>query len=207
MGMIAALTPGQRNVHSIPRNKTQKLSIAENVKVPIIEHRFAKHSCESIKFAALPILEYCNKTVDLLWELSFNFKEAVPGWQGLMHIIYQEKTHPGQSSIRYLPMIDMYSGDKTCILSTLELICDLASKHNLAPVVTFDQTLYWKAAEIIEDSPSGSHLKSIVLLLGCFHTFMNLLRAIGTLIKGTGLEDILGSVYGENNLAHMMTGK
>ncbi len=142
MGIIAALTPGQRNVHSIPRNKIQKLSIAENIKVTIIEHRFAKHSCESIKFAALPILEYCNKTVDLLWELSFNFKEAVPGWQGLMHIIYQEKAHPGQSSIRYLPMIDMYSGDKTCILSTLEFICDLASKHNLAPVVTFDQPLY-----------------------------------------------------------------
>jgi hypothetical protein len=132
MGMIAALTLGQRNVHSIPRNKTQKLSIAENVKVPILEHRLAKHSCESIKFAALPILEYCNKTVDLLWELSFNFKEDVPSWQGLMYIIYQEKIHPGQSSNRYLPMIDMYSGDKTCILSTLELICDLASKHNLA---------------------------------------------------------------------------
>jgi hypothetical protein len=36
---------------------------------------------------------------------------------------------------------------------------------------------------------------------------MNLLGAIGTLMKGTGLEDILGSVYGENTLAHIMTGK
>ena len=80
-------------------------------------------------------------------------------------------------------------------------------KAQPCPVVTFDQPLYWKASEIIEDSPSGSHLKSIVLLLGCFHTFMNLLGAIDTLMKGTGLEDILGSVYGENTLAHMMTGK
>ena len=36
---------------------------------------------------------------------------------------------------------------------------------------------------------------------------MNLLGAIGTLMDGTGLKDILGVVYGENSVAHMMTGK
>ncbi|KAL2082773.1 hypothetical protein ACEWY4_022591 [Coilia grayii] len=124
-----------------------------------------------------------------------------------MHIIHQRNQHPGQSSIRYLPMIDMYSGDKTCILSTLEFICDLAFKHQLAPVITFDQPLYWKAAEIIQDSASGSELKYIVLLLGCFHTLMNVLGAIGTLMKGTGLNEILGVIYGANAITHMMTGK
>ena len=44
-------------------------------------------------------------------------------------------------------------------------------------------------------------------MLGCFHTFMNLLGAIGTLMEGTGLKNILEVVYGENAEVHMMTGK
>ena len=125
----------------------------------------------------------------------------------MMHNIHKGNEHPGQSSVRNLPMIDMYPGDKTCILSTLEFICALATKHQLDPVATFDQPLYWKAAEVILDSPQSSHLKCIVLFLGGFHTFMNLLGAIGTLMDGTGLKDILGVVYGENSVIHMMTGK
>ncbi len=36
---------------------------------------------------------------------------------------------------------------------------------------------------------------------------MNLLGAIGTLMEGTGLTNILEVVYGENAVHHMMTGK
>ena len=36
---------------------------------------------------------------------------------------------------------------------------------------------------------------------------MNLLGAIGTLMEGTGLKNILETVYGENAVMHMMTGK
>ena len=93
----------------------------------------------------------------------------------MMHVLHKECKHPGQSSIVYLPMIDKFSGDKTCIVSTLDFVCNLATKHNMPPVITFDQPLFWKAAEIIMDAPQSSQLKCIVLLLGCFHTFMNLL--------------------------------
>jgi len=57
------------------------------------------------------------------------------------------------------------------------------------------------------DAPQSSHLKSIFLMLGCFHTFMNLLGAIGTLMEGTGLRNIMEVVYGGNAVQHMMTGK
>jgi len=63
----------------------------------------------------------------------------------------------------------MYSGDKSCIVSTLDFVCNNAMKHNLPTIVTFYQPLYWKAAEIIIDAPQSSHLKGIVLMLGCFH--------------------------------------
>jgi len=36
---------------------------------------------------------------------------------------------------------------------------------------------------------------------------MNLLGAIGTLMDGSGLTDILGTIYGENAVVHMMSGK
>ena len=71
----------------------------------------------------------------------------------MMHIIHQGLEHPGQSSVVFLPMIGLYSGDKTCILSTLDFVCDLAIKHNAPPIITLDQALYWKAAEIILDAP------------------------------------------------------
>lgn len=125
----------------------------------------------------------------------------------MMHIIHQGCEHPGLSSVVYLPMIDLYSGDKSCILSTLEFICKQATAHSITPIITFDQPLYWKASEIILDAPQNSHLKDIVLLLGCFHTLMNLLGAIGSLMNGTGLKDILQVIYGETPVVHMLTGK
>ena len=210
MGMIAALTPRQETLHKIPRHKTAELNIVDKSTIVIIDHRFPKHLSREITFAELSELTNVPKidrSVDLLWELSFKFKEPTPGWHGMMHIIHQGNAHPGPSAVMYLPMINMYSGDISCILSTLQFLCDLASKYHIAPVITFDQPLYWKAAQIILDSPHGSPLKSIVLLLGCFHTFMNLLGAIGTLMDGTGLKDILVTVYGENAVAQMMTGK
>ncbi len=46
-------------------------------------------------------------------------------------------------------------------------------------------------------------------MLGCCHTFMNLIGAIGTfsLTDGTGVTDINEVVYGQNAVHHMMTGK
>ena len=125
----------------------------------------------------------------------------------MMHALTSERSHPGQSSVLFLPMIDMYPGDKTCILSTLEFICKLASKHNISPVVTFDQPLFWKASQIVNEVEDNDRIKDVVLLLGSFHTLMNLLGAIGTLMDGSGLKDILETIYGENAVIHIMTGK
>ena len=71
-------------------------------------------------------------------------------------------------------MIGMNPVDKTCILSTIDYLCKLASKHNVATIITFDQPLFWKAAEIVNDVPDNSPIRNVMLLLGRFHTFMNL---------------------------------
>ncbi|KAH3738946.1 hypothetical protein DPMN_045590 [Dreissena polymorpha] len=62
-------------------------------------------------------------------------------------------------------------------------------KHSLPSMSTFGKPWYWKAAEIIIDMPQSSCLKSIVLMLGCFHTLMEKMhimtgKAVQTTIRG-----------------------
>ena len=205
--MIAAITPAQKTKRIITRRKLSELNVTEKTQVDIVEYRFSKHAYRSIKFKQLPTPLTVDIQVDIFWELALSYRQPTPNWQGMMHLLHKGKKHPGKSSVQYLPMIDLYSGDMTCILSTLHFVYNLASKHNISPVITFDQPLYWKAAEIILGEPQNSPLKGVILLLGCFHIFMNVLGAIGTLMKGTWLTNILESVYGENTVLHMMTGK
>ena len=77
------------------------------------------------------------------------FHQSTPSWQGMMHLLHKECEYPGKSSVQYLPMIDMNPGDKTCILSTLDYLCGLSSRHNMPTIITFDQPLFWKASEIV----------------------------------------------------------
>lgn len=100
MGMIAALTPGQKNHHSIPcQHKMTELNLIEKSKVVIIDPRFAVQICRELpeSFTELPSLTECDKSVELLCEL-FNFKQATPGWEGMMHIIREINTQASLQS-------------------------------------------------------------------------------------------------------------
>ena len=148
----------------------------------------------------------CDRKVDICWEMSFRFHQSTPSWQGMMHLLHKECEYPGKSSVQFLPMIDMNPGDKTCILSTLDYLCSLSSKHNMPTIITFDEPLFWKASEMTNAVPDDSPIRNVILLLGSFHTFMNVLGAIGTLMEASGLK-IMETVYGENAVVHMMSGK
>ena len=102
--------------------------------------------------------------------MSFCFHQSTPSWQGMMHLLHKECEYPGKSSVQFLPMIDMNPGDKTCILSTLNYLCSLSSKHNMPTIITFDQPLFWKASEITKLTLSRcSPIRNVILLLGSFH--------------------------------------
>jgi len=47
----------------------------------------------------------------------------------------------------------------------------------------------------------------IVIRLGGFHTIMNFLGAIGHLMKGDGLEDVLVVLFGSSTIEHVLSGK
>ena len=55
--------------------------------------------------------------------------------------------------------------------------------------------------------PDGDKLKNIVVLLGSFHTLMNVLGAMGNLMNGSGIRNLLEVIYGENAVTHILTAK
>ncbi len=77
----------------------------------------------------------------------------------------QHGPHTGKSSVVFMPMINMNPSDMTCIVSMLSIISHYAIRYGLTPIVTFDQSIWWKSMVIIESEPVGSDLKGIVLRL------------------------------------------
>ena len=103
----------------------------------------------------------------LLWKSSVMFGMPRPAWFGMMQLVHSGR-HPGKSSVMFLPMIDRNPSDTTCVYSALKYIQEHAHCHNVIPIITFDQPLWWKALIIIVTESAGSELRSIVLRLEVF---------------------------------------
>lgn len=87
--------------------------------------------------------------------------------------------HPGQTTIPFLPMIDMPPTHMSCVYSQLIFVPDLAARHGTKPILTFDQPWFWKAQVIVDNKPADSHLHSVMLRLGSFHTKLTFLGGNG----------------------------
>ncbi|KAK0133512.1 hypothetical protein N1851_030972 [Merluccius polli] len=107
----------------------------------------------------------------------------------------------------FLPMIDLNPSDSTCIFSTLKYVRQHAQRHNVTPVITFDQPLWWKALMIVNSQPMESDLRQIVLRLGGFHAEMSFLGCFGHLMASSGLQEVLELIYAPKTVIHMMSGK
>ena len=104
-------------------------------------------------------------------------------------------------------MLDLNPGDMSCVYSTLEFIASQAQKNNFTPIMTFDQPLYLKALTVINSERADSDLKSIILRLGTCHHQTSFLGAIGYLMAGSGLQEIMELVYAPNAVVHVLSGK
>ncbi|WAR03768.1 hypothetical protein MAR_010326 [Mya arenaria] len=177
-------------------------------KVPILFHKEEGQGTDTVTYQMLATMEAQDPTadMDLIWKTSILFASPRPTWSGMMQFV-MHGNHPGKSSFIFLPMIDMNPSDATCIFSTLKFVSEHARRHHVKPIITFDQPLWWKALMIICAEPERSDLKNIVLRLGGFHTEMSFLGAIGHLIAGSGLQEVMEHIYATNAVGHMMTGK
>ena len=216
MGIIVSTTGGDVQDFVLPAVKRNKKllndSVIQGKGVPIVQYRNSAKSNDSLgfKFINLSNLSLdslhrpADSKLDLLWHVSHfrGIKATRPGWSGYMQEISQGE-FPGRSQINMLPIIDLDPSNMTCIYSTLLFVCDQAKRFEVhTPVITFDQPLWIKATEIVENS----NLK-IVLILGGFHMMMSFAGSIGTLMAGSGLNTALETIYGPVSVKHMLSGK
>ena len=144
---------------------------------------------------------------DEIWHSGWIFSSqshSRPNWSGFMQqSVYKNEVEFQQSDVLFLPIIDLPPTDLTCIYSTLLFIQDQAKKMNIStPCVTFEQPLWYKASGII-----AKKKLNIICRLGDFHTLMSFLGAVGEMVSGSGIEELLELVYATNSFGHMMSGK
>jgi len=182
MGMIASTTPKTKIYPIVNRYKSCEIDFKKLAQVDIVQYENCKKMLKDINFCQLPIHSFTHQIgrLSLLWQISSSVKPEA-NWSGTMQVIYSKSdvSHPGKSSVFFLPIIDMAAGDMTCSLSTLTYLNKVACDRNVPCVITFDQPLFWKASQIIN---KYTELQDIVLMLGTFHTLMNVLGGIGNII-------------------------
>ena len=205
MGMIATVTPGTKTSSPILRMKVTISDIEKVGRIPIQYHREESFGMNAVIYQKLHDMKVQDPKalLDILWKTSIMFGSPRPMWSGMMQLVHHG-SHPGKSSVMFLPMIDMNPSDVTCVYSTLRYISEHARRHDVTPI---DQPLWWKALMIMVTEPIGSDLNDIVLQLGGFHAEMSFLGAIGHLMAGSGLQELLELIYASNAVVHMFSGK
>lgn len=208
MGIVATITPGITDEKHISRKSVTAQDILQVGRIDI-RYFTSQHTGKlPLTYKELKAMEVVDPTahLDILWETSFFTRPTRPAWSGLMQTVHHG-AYPGKSTVLFLPMIDMNASDMTCIFSTLHFVCKQAKSYGVTPVITFDQPLFWKATIIKASEPVGSCIKSMVLRLGGFHLEMSFLGSIGHLMAGSGLQELIETVYAANSVKHMLTGK
>ncbi|CAG2195214.1 unnamed protein product [Mytilus edulis] len=206
MGIIAASTPGIKTARSVPRTNPSIKEITALAKINIKFYKEQSNSFQKLKYEVFEKREKENKSwkLDLLSKICWPLKFSA-SWSAIMH--KTSGSYPGQSNITFLPMIDINPSDESCIYTTLHFVCKEAKQNKCTPILTFDQPLYWKAMMIVQNEPTTSSLKSLVLKLGGFHAEMSFVGSIGYLMSGSGLMNIFETVYASTAVSHMLSGK
>ena len=209
MGQMGAVTPARPSKNKIPRIKVTLEEIRKMGQHTIIFQKDPKAVLTNIRYTNVCTFsqDIQNAKLDIMWQVSMHVSQPRPLWSGYMQSLHTGIFNPGKSTQLFLPMIDLTPSNPTCVRSTLEYLCNLAEQQSVDPIITFDQQLYWIALMVIEDQPMSSHLRHIVLLLGGFHNGMSVLGAIGSIMAGSGLKEMLAQVYAEGSVEQMLSGK
>ena len=214
MGVIAISTPNTETslttkLQAVKRLQCIKVNqLVKDKGVQISSYFNSSKSLASVLFKPVMQLKFpytlpSELYSDLLWHSGWMFSGTRPNWSGFMQHVFSSDHNVPNSEVLLLPIIDLNPSDETCIYSTLNYALSQARKLSIpSPCITFDQPLWIKAVEIIE-----AKSMNMVCRLGGFHTMMSFMGSIGTMMKGSGLEEALGNVYGPNAVTHMITGK
>ena len=210
MSAVATLPVGKFQIQRQTRVKVSALiGDADLLKVKHI--RSAMTALSPIKFE--PIMNLMRPHIipapsfysNLMWQSAraFGGDKPSPNWSGYMEHFH--KDHEADKwSVHILPFMDLNPTEESNIYTCLKFIEDQARTLEIPCIaVTFDQSLWLKATAIVE----SEKMTKFVIRLGGFHLLMSALGAACGLMKGSGLEESLEVVYGENVVSHIMSGK
>jgi hypothetical protein len=204
MGMMMTTSRPVKLETVIPRVKVSRLDILKAGQVDIKTFYTNDSHGPKIKFDQLSLKSDSELEIhdhDILWKTSVLFKVKRPGYFGTMQLI-EKGDNETESSLFFLPIINMEPTDMTCINSTLLHVIKLSEQYKVTPVLTFDFPLYWKALTI------ATHKEmKIVLRLGGFHTEMMWWNVVGDTMEGSGIEQVIESIYAKNTVPYIMNGK
>ena len=94
------------------------------IEIGRIETKFIKQRIGNspIKYQILKhLLCEGDNTISLFWSCNWLLKPRRPLWNGFMQMVHTG-SHPGESSVAFMPMIDLKVNDEMCIFSTMHLL-------------------------------------------------------------------------------------
>lgn len=142
--------------------------------------------------------------VDALRATRILYDPKTPLLAGTMRQVLSGNPPPahGAHTVTPLPFIDMKSDDYTALSTVLLDAISRSRRRNMEPIIYFDQPLWLKSMHIKKslDLP-------ITILMGNFHHVMCFMSAIGYIMRGTGLEVILGKEFSATVVKDIMNGK
>ena len=108
MEMIATITPKIKKSNAILSVKVTPRDIAAIGRVPIQFHKDESLGMTTVTYEKLHSFKAKDPTalLDVLWKSSVMFESPRPAWSGMMQLVHHGR-HPGNSSVMFLPMIDM----------------------------------------------------------------------------------------------------
>ena len=122
MGMIKVVTPGIKcTSRLILCVEVTAEDVAAVAKVEI--HFYKNVERFNINYETLSEIskDDNSRNTDTLWKLSCLLYPTAPAWNGTMQLVHHGE-YPCQSSITFLPMIDMDPTNASCMYSTLHFV-------------------------------------------------------------------------------------
>ncbi|KYN23235.1 hypothetical protein ALC57_04345 [Trachymyrmex cornetzi] len=112
-----------------------------------------------------------------------------------------------QTKIQLLPFIIAPPSNYNTVYTSLMMVVEKSKElQNQTTFVTFDQPLYMTAVDIVLSAEPDSELSNVIIRLGGFHLVMSFLGCIGFIMKGSGLKELLSTIYAPNSVDKMLTG-
>ena len=188
---------------TIPRVSKADMSQQIDFELPIQRYQGPKKvpmpdNCSKKFVPPLKVLSSCIIAKERAEELDFSFMSEInsndncPEFNGFNTSVAREHGHalkPKTQAV-YLPLIDMPPSDPDTMMTALQEAKRLTNERGQKKVVfTCDQQLHKVAVDVKWAYPND--FSDVILRLGGMHMLMSFVGAIGSLMAGSGLSEIL----------------